>query len=385
MKKMKMILMLFLGVILIGCSNIEEKINNKAIMEVDKGNYIKASYLLNDAIKINPNFLDGMVNYRNIYPKALDQATKKINEYQKVSDFKLEAYAYEDLFQLKNNYYYADDIVHQKLGMSLEIPTIENLYDLKEIMGKTYYNAGNELENRQLNRTEKREKYFLYERGVELSPKHKDIVDRREKAYREALVKVMIKFSKDTPSLYKDSLESQLKGNIAKDKKRNLIRIVPLDEIIFLGAWDNKKINNITINTGIKINLNYISSTPESIKESIIPLTWSEQYVINTKKDGPVIKKIKKTYFKHDFYKSADVKVSFTYIMKDISSGEIIGSGTFYGIGEDSYRWSTYSGDVPIGQIKKSYPRKLKSKKELIEISLSDAIIKMSLDISDKI
>ena len=383
MKKNKLIFILLLGLILMGCSNAEERINNKAISEIDRGNYIKASYLLNDAIKINPNYLDGMVNYRNVYPRALDQAVEKIGEYQKVSDYKLEAYAYEDLLKLKNNYYYADDLVHQKLGLSLEIPTIEELYKLKGTMGEIYYSAGNELEERKLNRGEKREKYFLYERGVELSPKYKDIVDRREKAYKEALVKAMIEFSKNTPSLYKNNLESQVKGNIAKGKKRDLIRITSLDQKKFRDAWENNKADHM-INTGVKINLNYITSTPESIKKSVTPLTWSEQYVANTK-NGPVVKNIKKTYFKHDFHKSADVKVSFTYTMKDISTGEIIGSGTFDGVGEDSYRWSTFSGNLPKGQGRGTYVRKLKSKKELTEMALSDAVSKMSQDISDKI
>lgn len=383
MKKSKLIFILLLGLVLMGCSNVEERINNKAVSEIDRGNYIKASYLLNDAIKINPNYLDGMVNYRNVYPRALDQAAEKIGEYQKVSDYKLEAYAYEDLLKLKNNYYYADDLVHQKLGLSLEIPTIEELYKLKSTMGEVYYSAGNELEGRKLNRVEKREKYFLYERGVELSPKYKDIVDRREKAYEEALVKAMIKFSKDTPGLYKSSLEIQVKGNLAKGKKRDLIRIASLDEKKFVDAWENSKADKM-INTGIKINLNYITSTPQSIKKSVTPLTWSEQYVANTK-NGPVVKNIKKTYFKHDFYKSADVKVSFTYIMKDISNGEIIGSGTFHGVGEDSYRWSTFSGNLPKGQARGAYVRKLKSKKELTEMALADAVSKMSQDISDKI
>lgn len=380
----KNILILFLSFILIGCSNTEEKINNKAIIEINRGNYIKASYLLNDAIKINPNFLDGMVNYRNIYPKALDQAKKNIDEYGKVLDFKLKAYAYEDLLKLKNNYYSADNIVHQKLGMSLEIPTIQNLYKLKNLMGKTYYSAGNELENRELNRTEKREKYFLYERGVELYPKYKDIIDRREKAYKEALIKTMIIFSKNIPNLYKNKLKNLVEGNIAKNKKRTLIRIVPLDDIKFRNAWNNYKRNNTIINTGIKIDLNYIISTPESIKESITPLTWSEEYVISSK-DGPIIKNKKKIYFKHDFYRSSDVKVSFTYIMKDLFSGEIIGSGTFYGLGEDNYRWSTYSGNIPKGKSNKNYLRRSKSNKELIEISLLDAISKISTDISEKI
>ncbi|WP_028857074.1 hypothetical protein [Psychrilyobacter atlanticus] len=383
MKKSKLVFILLLGLILMGCSNAEERINNKAISEIDRGNYIKASYLLNDAIKINPNYLDGMVNYRNVYPRALDQAVEKIGEYQKVSDYKLEAYAYEDLLKLKNNYYYADDLVHQKLGLSLEIPTIEELYKLKSTMGEIYYSAGNELEERKLNRGEKREKYFLYERGVELSPKYKDIVDRREKAYKEALVKAMMEFSKNTPSLYRNNLESQVKGNIAKGKKRDLIRITSLDQKKFRDAWENNKVDHM-INTGIKINLNYITSTPESIKKSITPLTWSEQYVANTK-NGPVVKNIKKTYFKHDFYKSAGVKVSFTYTMKDISTGEIIGSGTFDGVGEDSYRWSTFSGNLPKSQGRGTYVRKLKSKKELTEMALSDAVSKMSQDISDKI
>lgn len=380
----KNILILFLSFILIGCSNTEEKINNKAIIEINRGNYIKASYLLNDAIKINPNFLDGMVNYRNIYPKALDQAKKNIDEYGKVLDFKLKAYAYEDLLKLKNNYYSADNIVHQKLGMSLEIPTIQNLYKLKNLMGKTYYSAGNELENRELNRTEKREKYFLYERGVELYPKYKDIIDRREGAYKEALIKTMIIFSKNIPNSYKNELKNLVEGNIAKNKKRNLIRIVPLDDIKFTNAWNNYKRNNTIINTGIKIDLNYIISTPESIKESITPLTWSEEYVINSK-DGPIIKNIKKTYFRHDFYRTSNVKVSFTYIMKDLFSGEIIGSGTFYGLGEDNYRWSAYSGNIPKGKSNKNYLKRSKSNKELIEISLLDAISKISTDISEKI
>ncbi len=144
MKKKKLIFILLLGMILMGCSNAEERINNKALSQIERGNYIKASYLLNDAIKINPNYLDGMVNYRNVYPRALDQAVEKIGEYQKVSDYKLEAYAYEDLLKLKKNYYYADDLVHQKLGMSLEIPTIEELYKLKRTMGEVYYSAGKE-------------------------------------------------------------------------------------------------------------------------------------------------------------------------------------------------------------------------------------------------
>ncbi len=268
--------------------------------------------------------------------------------------------------------------------MSLEIPTIETIYKLKNIMAETYYKAGNELENRKLNRMEKREKYFLYERGVELSPKYSDIVDRREKAYKEALVKTMIKFSENIPNLHKKNLKSLIEGNIAKNKKRTLIRIVPLDDIKFTNAWNNYKRNNTIINTGIKIDLNYIILTPESIKESITPLTWSEEYVINSK-DGPIIKNIKKIYFRHDFYRSSDVKVSFTYIMKDLFSGEIIGSGTFYGLGEDNYRWSTYSGNIPKGKSNKNYLRRSKSNKELIEISLLDAISKISTDISEKI
>ncbi len=234
-----------------------------------------------------------------------------------------------------------------------------------------------------MNRVEKRERYFLYERGVELSPKYKDIIGRREKAYEEALVKAMIEFSKNTPALYRNNLESQVKGNIAKGKKRDLIRIASLDEKKFVDAWENNKVHDM-INTGVKINLNYITSTPESIKKSVIPLTWSEQYVVNTK-NGPVVKNIKKTYFRHDFYKSADVKVSFTYTMKDISTGEIIGSGTFDGIGEDSYRWSTFSGNFPNGQTRGTNVRKLKSKKELTEMALEDAVSKMAQDISDKI
>jgi tetratricopeptide (TPR) repeat protein len=383
MKNIKYILMIILGLLFVGCSNAEEKINNKAVLEIDRGNYIKASYLLNDAIMINPNYLDGMVNYRNVYPRALDQANERIEEYKKVSDYKLEAFAYEDLLKLKNNYYYADDIIHQKLGMSLDLPTIEELYQLKSEIGEIYYKAGNELENRPLNRLEKRDKFYLYERGVELAPKYKDIVERRENAYEDALVKVMIKLSNDIPMRSKEKLDLQIKGNLARDKKRSIIRITPLNENRFDYSWANNKIDK-NLNTGIKVSLNYKTVTPESLKKSVVPIIWYEQHIVQTK-NGPVVKSLRRTYFRHDFYKSASVEVSFSYVMKDLSTGEIIGSGTFTGIGEDHYRWSVFSGNIPLGVSRIGFERKLKSRDELTNLAFADAISKLAMDIADKI
>jgi tetratricopeptide (TPR) repeat protein len=383
MKNIKYILMIILGLLFVGCSNAEEKINNKAVLEIDRGNYIKASYLLNDAIMINPNYLDGMVNYRNVYPRALDQANERIEEYKKVSDYKLEAFAYEDLLKLKNNYYYADDIIHQKLGMSLDLPTIEELYQLKSEIGEIYYKAGNELENRPLNRLEKRDKFYLYERGVELAPKYKDIVERRENAYEDALVKVMIKLSNDIPMRSKEKLDLQIKGNLARDKKRSIIRITPLNENRFDYSWANNKIDK-NLNTGIKVSLNYKTVTPESLKKSVVPIIWYEQHIVQTK-NGPVVKSLRRTYFRHDFYKSASVEVSFSYVMKDLSTGEIIGSGTFTGIGEDHYRWSVFSGNIPLGVSRIGFERKLKSRDELTNLAFADAVSKLAMDITDKI
>lgn len=80
-KKVKSLLLILSVLAFVGCSNAEERINSKAVSEIDRGNFIQASYLLNDAIKINPDYLDGMVNYRNIYPRVLDQAVEKIGEY----------------------------------------------------------------------------------------------------------------------------------------------------------------------------------------------------------------------------------------------------------------------------------------------------------------
>ena len=383
MKKIKYILLMILGLLFVGCSNTEEKINNRAVLEIDRGNYIKASYLLNDAIMINPNYLDGMVNYRNVYPRALDQANEKIKEYKKVSDYKLEAYAYEDLLKLKNNYYYADDIVHQKLGMSLDLPTIEELYQLKSEMGKIYYAAGSQLENRPLNRLEKRDRFYLYERGVELDPKYKDIVKRREAAYKDALVKVMISLSNDIPTRSKEKLDFQIKGNLASDKKRSIIRITPLNENKFNYSWTNNIVDK-NLNTGIKVSLNYKTVTPESLKKTVMPITWYEQRIVQTK-NGPIVKSLGRTYFRHEFYKSASVEVSFTYVMKDLSTGEIIGSGTFTGVGEDHYRWSAFSGNIPMGVTRIGYERKLKSRDELTNLAFADAVSKLANDITDKI
>ena len=384
MKKIKILLIGAMVLFFLGCVNTEEKINNKAISEIDRGNYIKASYLLNDAIKVNPNYLDGMVNYRNVYPRALDQAKRRVEEYKKVNDYKLEAYAYEDLLKLKLNYYYADDTVHQKLGMSLDIPTIEEIYQLKYEIGTVYYKAGNELENRNLNRLEKRDKYFLYERGVELSPKYKDIVSRREKAYKDALIKAMIKLSTDTPNIIlEEKLGFQIKANLARGKKKSIVRIVPLDELLFTESW-NKNKSNDKLNTAIKVNFNYIVVTPESTKKNVTPITWYDQRIVQTK-DGPQIKTLERTYFRQNFYKSANVKVSFTYIIKDLSTGEIIGSKTIEGIGEDIYQWSVFTGSLPQGQTSGGYERRIKSIKELTDLAYADAMQKLSKEISDEI
>jgi len=384
MKKIKFLLMVAMALFFLGCVNTEEKINNKAISEIDRGNYIKASYLLTDAIKINPNYLDGMVNYRNVYPRALDQAKRRVEEYKKVNDYKLEAYAYEDLLKLKLNYYYADDIVHQKLGMSLDLPTIEEIYQLKYEIGTVYYKAGNELENRSLNRLEKRDKYFLYERGVELSPKYKDIVSRREKAYKDALIKAMIKLSTDTPNtILEEKLDFQIKANLARGKKKSIVRIEPLDELLFTESW-NKNKSNDRLNTAIKVNFNYIVVTPESTKKNVTPITWYDQRIVQTK-DGPQIMTLERTYFRQNFYKSANVKVSFTYLIKDLSTGEIIGSKTIEGIGEDIYQWSVFTGSLPQGQTRGGYERRLKSIKELTDLAYADAMQKLSKEISDEI
>ena len=383
MKKIKYLSILLITMLFIGCSNAEERMNSRAMSEIERGNFIKASYLLNNAIKINPDYLDGVVNYRNVYPRAIDQANENVEEYKKVSAYQLEAYSYEDLLKLKNNYYYADPIIHRKLGLSIEIPTIEELYKLKSTMGETYYLAGNELENRELNRNEKRERYYLYERGVELSPDYLDIVNRREAAYKDALVKAMFKFSYNTPYSSQESLALQVKSNIAKGRKQSLVRILPFEKRTFDTAWRNS--DSISkINTGIEVNMNYITKTPESLQRKIVPLTWNEEYIVQTKK-GPEKRTIKRNYFRYDYYKSSSVEVSFTYIMKDLSTGEIIGSGDFKGIGGDSYRWSTYSGNIPSGQGRNGYTRKLRSQKELEKIALEDAITKISKDISEKI
>jgi tetratricopeptide (TPR) repeat protein len=383
MKSIKYILVIMIGLLFVGCSNAEERMNDKAILEIDRGNFIKASYLLSDAININPNYLDGMVNYRNVYPRALDQADENIKEYQKVFDYKLEAYAYEDLLKLKGNYYYADDVIHQKLGMSLDLPTIEELYQLKLTMGEIYYKAGSELEGRPLNRMEKRDRYYLYERGVELSPKYKDMVTRREVAYKEALVKAMVDFSYNIPSRSKGELEIQIKGNVARGKKKSIIRLAPLNKYEFDQNWGNNSVSR-DLNTGIKVSLDYKTVVPESLKKKIVPKVWYEEYIVQTK-DGPIRKKIARTYFRHEFYKSASVKVSFTYIMKDLSTGEIIGSGTFEGIGEDNYRWYVYTGNIPSGQTRGGYERRLKTRDELTKLAFSDAISKLAKDISNEI
>jgi len=153
--------------------------------------------------------------------------------------------------------------------------------------------------------------------------------------------------------------------------------------LLFTESW-NKNKSNDRLNTAIKVNFNYIVVTPESTKKNVIPITWYDQRIVQTK-DGPQIMTLERTYFRQNFYKSANVKVSFTYLIKDLSTGEIIGSKTIEGIGEDIYQWSVFTGSLPQGQTRGGYERRLKTIKELTDLAYADAMQKLSKEISDEI
>lgn len=114
---MKKILLLMIVFILVGCSSAEEKINSKAMEQIEKGNFTEAAFLLQRAVILNPDYLEGMVNYRNVYPRAVEDTEEKLSLYNTKEDYLKESDTYEDMISLKEGLYNMVPMVHNKLSL----------------------------------------------------------------------------------------------------------------------------------------------------------------------------------------------------------------------------------------------------------------------------
>ncbi len=389
---MKKYLLLMTLLFLMGCSSVEEKMNEKAVKEIERGNYTKATFILKDAIDLNPNYLDGMVNYRNIYPIAVENTNNKIQEYNGERLYEREAGSYEDLLKLKEGLYNVEPIVHQKLGLSLKIPTLGEIEGIKKDAGISYYNAGNLYEDRRLNRYTKRERYFLYKRGSELNKSYLDIEDRREISHKDAMIYAsFMKVGGNQSKTYTDSIEDKL-GTI----KEVVLEDNKLSDIVIFKDFNNETLrdylNNIerltedqsnNLNTIIKVNLVEYSYLPPKIKKDYYTRYWTERYYVE--ENGIKVAKFRERSYLEVVYTKMNLgRVKLSYEMTDLVDRKTIGVGSFEGVYGDRYVWSEIIGRAPHG-VRSGYERDIKSKGEVMKEATSRAINKLALDIRENI
>ncbi len=387
---MKNILLIIL-LVLAGCSSAEEKINSQAMEEIERGRYTQAALLLQEAVRLNPEYLEGMVNYRNVYPRAVDDTQSKIDLYNQNENYVREASTYENMLSLKEGLYTMDPVVHNKLGLSLNIPQYSEIEELKMDAGVSYYNAGNTFEGLKLDRYKRREKFFLYDRGQELYPRYMDIGERTQKSLEEA--RVVAAFSEVTGnSTRKNQIEGEgigrIKARVLEDPKLSKITIfkdIPEGELKeALRKAGNLSENSLKdLNTVVKINIDFFTYKPTRVTRDYYTRYWTEKYYV-TENNVKVAKYRERSYTEIVFDKRNSSKVVLSYEMIDLEDGRTIGRGVFEGNSGDRYRWSVIRGRAPSG-VRSGVERDIKSGETVIREAIEEASDRLGRDVRNNI
>lgn len=383
--------LLIMLLILMGCSSAEEKINSQAMEEIERGRFTQAALLLQEAVKINPDYLEGMVNYRNIYPRAVDDTQSKIDLYNKNEDYVREAGIYENMLSLKEGLYTMDPVVHNKLGLSLKIPQYNEIEDLKMDAGVSYYNAGNTFEELKLDRYGRREKFFLYDRGQELYPRYLDIADRTQNSLEDA--RVVTAFTEVTGNTSrKNQIEREgigrIKSRVLEDPKLSKITLfkdIPQGQLKdALRRAGNLSENSLKdLNTVVKINVDSFIYNPARVTKNYYTRYWTEKYYV-TEDNVKVAKYRERSYTEIVFDKRNSSRVVLSYEMIDLEDGRTIGSGVFEGDSGDRYRWSVIRGRAPRGVIS-GVEREIKSGETIIGEAIQEASDRLGRDVRNNI
>ncbi len=387
MKKLLLIVLLILA----GCSSAEEKINTQAMEEIERGRYTQAALLLQEAVKLNPDYLEGMVNYRNVYPRAVDDTQSKIDLYNQNEDYVREASTYENMLSLKEGLYMMDPIVHNKLGLSLNIPQYNEIEELKMDAGVSYYNAGNTFEGLKLDRYRRREKFFLYDRGQELYPRYRDIGERTARSLEEA--RIAASFTEVTgDSSRKHQIEGEgigrIKNRVLEDPKLSKITIfkdIPQGELreALRRAGNLSEESLKDLNTVVKINIDSFTYNPTRVTRDYYTRYWTEKYYV-IENNVKVAKYRERSYTEIVFDKRNSSRIVLSYEMIDLEDGRTIGSGVFEGNSGDRYRWSVIRGRAPAG-VMSGVEREIKSGETIIGEAIVEASDKLGRDIRNNI
>lgn len=390
---MKRALLLILILIMGGCSSTEERMNSKAMEEIERGRYTQAAFILRDAVEINPEYLEGMVNYRNIYPIAVERTEQRLSLYGEKKDYILEAETYEDMMKLKEGLYTMSPVVHNKLSLSLKIPDYDEIKGLQETAGISYYNAGNTFEGLKLDRYGRRRKYFLYSRGEELNRTYKDIGQRTETSLAAARI-----FASFMPvgGGVDDSILRRVDGS-ALPRIKNMVlgdsklkRIVTFKDLPEGELKENlRRASNLSeselrhLNTVIRVNVDNLSYSPTRVTRSFYTRTWTERYYV-IENDVKVAKYRERSYTEIVYDKKNSSEVTLSYEMIDLENGRTIGSGVYSGISGDRYIWSEIRGKAPSG-VRSGFEREIKSGDTIINEAILKAAELLGTDIKNNI
>lgn len=376
--------------ILVGCSSAEEKINSKAMDQIEKGNFTEAAFLLQRAVILNPDYLEGMVNYRNVYPRAVEDTEGKISLYNTREDYLKESDTYEDMISLKEGLYNMVPMVHNKLSLSLRIPNYDEIQELSEDAGVSYYNAGNTFEGLKLDRYGRREKFYRYDRGRELYPRYKDIGDRWEISLEEA--RVTVGFTNITGSSKLSKVEKntipRIKNIILDDGKLSKITIFKdiSDEELkesMRNAGNLSKEQLKDVNTVIKINVDQFILNPTRVTRNYHTRYWTERYYV-IENNIRVAKFRERSYVETIYTKQNSSKMILSYEMIDLEDGRTIGNGQFEGISGDRYRWSVVRGKTPAG-VYSGIERDIKSDERITDEAILNASENLGQSIKNNI
>lgn len=387
---MKKILLLMIVFILVGCSSAEEKINSKAMDEIEKGNFTEAAFLLQRAVILNPDYLEGMVNYRNVYPRAVEDTEGKINLYNTREDYLKESDTYEDMISLKEGLYNMVPLVHNKLSLSLRIPDYDEIQNLSKDAGVSYYNAGNTFEGLKLDRYGRREKFYRYDRGRELYPRYKDIGERWEISLEDA--RVVVAFTDITGSSELSKVEKntvpRIKNILLDDEKLSKIIIFKdisdgelKESLRRAGNLSKKQLKDL--NTVIKINVDGFILNPMRVTRDSRTRYWTERYYV-IENNVKVARYRERSYIETIYTKQNSSKIQLSYEMIDLENGKIIGNGRFEGISGDRYRWSVVRGKTPAG-VYSGIERDIKSDERIVDEAILNASENLGRDIKNNI
>ncbi len=394
MKRFISLLLIF--IVITGCSRLT--IRGRGVIRAEKlmeqGKYSEAVFKLEEVLKVYPDYEPAQLSFAVAYPGAISQAEMHFE--QAKYKYKLEdiANSLEKLYLIKSA---AANLSPELKSMILiNYPTQDELDILKKDVAVSFYDAAQELEEKQLNREQLKKRFYLYKRAMYYYPDYIDVKERYKTSKEAALQRVLIKAAP-----YKHKYM-----DLGEEIRQNTIEKICLNELAFLNSYKEFEnyLNKIGItvdelekkgtsskeillkgNTLINIEVIGVNCTEPQKNVFSEEKFWIEKYDTETKlgkmveevgtPEKPSIEYRTHRYRQYNYTMLKSLSINVNYEVIDLSNGEIIKSGTINKVDTDTVQWSQYGNDkifsfkipdIPPGVVNE-HPRNLKSESEMLE------------------